>query len=226
MNILLVEDDKRISEFIVRGLQNHNFVVTLAEDGVAARQLMFEGIWDVIIMDIMVPEIDGIQLVKLLRFKGNYTPVLILSALGEVEDITSGLETGADDYLTKPFHFKELIARIYALVRRNHQSYNQSPNVISCNDLILDLDQHTVTLADKPVDLSPREFKLLNYMMQNKNKVVPRTSILNVVWGIDHNNLTNVVDVYISYLRNKIDKDRKNKMIHTVKGVGYSLKEY
>ncbi|HMQ08680.1 MAG TPA: response regulator transcription factor [Saprospiraceae bacterium] len=225
MNVLLIEDDQRISDFLTRGLENNNCLVTLAEKGSEARDIMFDQIWDVIILDIMLPDIDGFQLVKMLRFKEVNTPVLMLTALGEVDDITRGLKSGADDYLTKPFHFEELMARLYALNRRNLQNYQRKNNQIVCDDLIIDLDLHRVTKGELKIDLSPREFKLLKYLAENKNKVLTRTAILNQVWGIDHNNLTNVVDVYISYLRNKIEKDQETKWIQTIKGVGYMFRE-
>ncbi len=225
MNVLLIEDDRRISDFLTRGLENNNCHVTLVEKGSAARDVMFDQTWDVIILDIMLPDIDGIQLVKMLRFKEVVTPVLMLTALGEVDDITRGLKSGADDYLTKPFHFEELMARLYALVRRNQQNYQRKNNQIVCDDLIIDLDLHRVTKRGQKIDLSPREFKLLKYLVENKNKVLTRATILNQVWGIDHNNLTNVVDVYISYLRNKIEKEQETKWIQTIKGVGYMFSE-
>jgi DNA-binding response OmpR family regulator len=225
VNILLVEDDARISDFVVKGLQENGFAVTLAKTGEQARDLLNEQPWDVIIIDIMLPGLDGIQLIKLIRYKQNYTPILVLSALSELDDKTHGLESGADDYLSKPFHFKELVARINALARRAKFNYHNQGNTLACADLTIDLDQHAASRAGEPVQLSPREFKLLRYLMENKNKALTRTMILNRIWGINHNNYTNVVDVYISYLRNKIDEGHERKLIHTIKGVGYILKD-
>ncbi|MBJ2126696.1 response regulator transcription factor [Flavobacterium sp. IB48] len=223
MNVLLIEDDKRISEFIVKGLEENNFTVHLAETGEIARDLIQQDIWDIILMDIMLPGIDGIQLVKLMRFKKNHTPVLMLSALSDTDDKVTALDSGADDYLVKPFHFKELISRVNALTRRTKFNYDKEETLYTLGSLTINPAEHKVTESDKLIDLSPREYKLLLYLLENRNKVIPRTQILNAVWGINYDNNTNVVDVYISYLRNKIEQN--HKFIHTIKGTGYMLKE-
>lgn len=223
MNVLLIEDDKRISEFIVKGLEENNFTVHLAETGEIARDLIQQNIWDIILMDIMLPGIDGIQLVKLMRFKKNHTPVLMLSALSDTDDKVTALDSGADDYLVKPFHFKELISRVNALTRRTKFNYDKVETLYKLGTLTINPEEHKVTENDKLIDLSPREYKLLLYLLENRNKVIPRTQILNAVWGINYDNNTNVVDVYISYLRNKIEQN--HKFIHTIKGTGYMLKE-
>ncbi|MDY0990471.1 response regulator transcription factor [Flavobacterium sp. CFBP9031] len=223
MNVLLIEDDKRISEFIVKGLEENNFTVHLAETGEIARDLIQQDIWDIILMDIMLPGIDGIQLVKLMRFKKNHTPVLMLSALSDTDDKVNALDSGADDYLVKPFHFKELISRVNALTRRTKFNYDKVETLYTLGSLTINPEEHKVTENDKLIDLSPREYKLLLYLLENRNKVIPRTQILNAVWGINYDNNTNVVDVYISYLRNKIEQN--HKFIHTIKGTGYMLKE-
>ncbi|AWK06592.1 DNA-binding response OmpR family regulator [Flavobacterium sp. HSC-32F16] len=223
MNVLLIEDDKRISEFIVKGLEENNFTVHLAETGEIARDLIQQDIWDIILMDIMLPGIDGIQLVKLMRFKKNHTPVLMLSALSDTDDKVNALDSGADDYLVKPFHFKELISRVNALTRRTKFNYDKVETLYKLGTLTINPEEHKVTENDKLIDLSPREYKLLLYLLENRNKVIPRTQILNAVWGINYDNNTNVVDVYISYLRNKIEQN--HKFIHTIKGTGYMLKE-
>jgi len=223
MNVLLIEDDKRISEFIVKGLEENNFTVHLAETGEIARDLIQQDIWDIILMDIMLPGIDGIQLVKLMRFKKNHTPVLMLSALSDTDDKVTALDSGADDYLVKPFHFKELISRVNALTRRTKFNYDKVETLYKLGTLTINPEEHKVTENDKLIDLSPREYKLLLYLLENRNKVIPRTQILNAVWGINYDNNTNVVDVYISYLRNKIEQN--HKFIHTIKGTGYMLKE-
>lgn len=225
MNILLIEDDSRISDFVVKGLEENGFSVTLATTGESARTIITENEWDIILMDIMLPEIDGIQLTKLIRFKKNHTPILVLSALDDADDKVNALDSGADDYLVKPFHFKELISRINALTRRTKFNYQEKNNVYICDDLSVNFDEHAVTRKDIPVDLSPREYKLLLFLLENKNKVTSRTQILNAVWGINYDNNTNVVDVYISYLRNKIDGGNDKKLIHTIKGTGYMIKE-
>lgn len=224
MNILLIEDDKRISDFVIKGLEENGYSVSLAVTGEIAREMVSENDWDIILMDIMLPGIDGIQLTKLIRFKKNHTPILVLSALDDADDKVSALDSGADDYLVKPFHFKELISRINALTRRTKFNYKEKEQVYICHNLKVNLDEHSVFQNEAPIDLSPREYKLLLFLLENKNKVVSRTQILNAVWGINYDNNTNVVDVYISYLRNKIDED-KHKFIHTIKGTGYMLKE-
>jgi two-component system, OmpR family, response regulator len=223
MNILVIEDDVRISDFVVKGLKEHDFFVSLASNGETARDMLTEHPWDMIIMDIMLPGIDGIQLIKLIRYKKINTPILILSALGELEDKIKGLDNGADDYLTKPFHFDELLSRINALTRRSKLNYIENNNILSYGSLSINLDTHTVYRNDVPVTLSPREYKLLLYLMENKNKVLSRTRLLKAVWGINYDNHTNVVDVYISYLRNKIEEGN-SPIIHTIKGAGYILK--
>lgn len=224
MNILLIEDDRRISEFIVKGLQEKNINVQLASTGNEARELLFTSKWDVILMDIMLPDIDGIQLTKMMRFKKDYTPILMLSALSDTLDKIDALDGGADDYLTKPFHFDELLSRINALTRRAKFNYEKDSNSYTCRDIHLDTDKHVVKKGDTIINLSPKEYRLLLYLLENKNKVVTRVQILENVWGIQYDTNTNVVDVYISYLRNKLDES-DDKLIHTIKGTGYMLQE-
>ena len=224
MNILLVEDDKRISEFIVKGLEEKGMHVQLASSGDEARKLILNGDWDLILMDIMLPDIDGIQLTKMIRFKKDYTPILMLSALSDTTDKIDALDGGADDYLTKPFHFSELLSRINALTRRTKFNYENKNKSYNCGDVQLDPEKHVVTQAGKIIDLSPKEYKLLLYLLENKGRVISRTQILEQVWGIQYDTNTNVVDVYISYIRNKID-ETQGKLIHTIKGTGYMLQE-
>ncbi|SFD20939.1 MULTISPECIES: response regulator transcription factor [Flavobacterium] len=223
MNVLLIEDDKRISDFIVKGLEENNFTVHLAETGEIARDLIQHDIWDIILMDIMLPGIDGIQLTKLMRFKKNHTPILMLSALSDTDDKVNALDSGADDYLVKPFHFKELISRVNALTRRTKFNYDKAATLYNLGSLTINPEEHKVTENNELIDLSPREYKLLLFLLENRNKVISRTQILKAVWGINYDNNTNVVDVYVSYLRNKIE--RNHKFIHTIKGTGYMLKE-
>ncbi|MDR2221590.1 MAG: response regulator transcription factor [Flavobacteriaceae bacterium] len=224
MNILLVEDDNRISDFIVKGLTENNMQVQLAKSGEEARELILNNEWDLILMDVMLPGLDGIQLTKMIRFKKNYTPILVLSALSDTTDKINALDSGADDYLTKPFHFSELLSRINALTRRSKFNYVRQDNSYTCKDLVLDPDKHLVVQNNKTIDLSPREYKLLLFLLENKGKVVSRTQILERVWGIQYDTNTNVVDVYMSYLRNKLDESN-GKLIHTIKGTGYMLQE-
>lgn len=225
MTILLVEDDTRISDFIIKGLEENAFQVQLASNGEEAREYIKNFEWDLILMDVMLPGIDGVQLTKMIRFKKNYTPILMLSALSETEDKIMALDSGADDYLTKPFHFNELLSRINALSRRSKFNRLSPENVYECHSLKIYPDEHRVTQNEKEVELSPREYKLLLYLIENKNRVLSRTQILERVWGIQYETNTNVVDVYVSYLRNKLD-EKTRKLIHTVKGTGYMLKEY
>lgn len=224
MDILLVEDNKRISEFVVKGLEECGFFVSLAENGTDARSFISQKNWNIILLDIMLPDIDGIELLQFIRYKKINTPILVLSALGEPDDKVKALDYGADDYLSKPFHFKELIARINALTRRAKLDYSVSGNILQCDDLILNPDQHKVERSGKEINLTLQEFKLLKLLMENKNKVIPRTQILDTIWGINYDSNTNVVDVYISYLRNKIDTDTSHKLIATVKGIGYIIR--
>jgi DNA-binding response OmpR family regulator len=224
MDILLVEDNRRISEFVVKGLEESGFYVMLADNGTDARSLINQREWNVILLDIMLPDIDGFELLQYTRFKKIQTPVLVLSALDDPDDKVKALNYGADDYLAKPFHFKELIARINALIRRANLSYDADKNVLECADLKLYPDNHQVERGGKEIKLTLQEFKLLKLLMENQNKVFPRTQILDTVWGINLDTNTNIIDVYISYLRNKIDIEGCSKLIETVKGVGYVIR--
>ena len=224
MQILVIEDDKRISDFLIKGLEENGHLVTLCKDAETVLDEFLTIQFDLIICDIMLPKMDGIQLVQTLRYKKIFTPILMLSALNTVQDKVSALDYGADDYITKPFHFDELLSRIKALTRRNQFRSQEVPeNKLIFDDLEIDLDQYKVFVNQEETELSPREFKLLNYLIENIDKTVTRIQILNAVWGITFDNHTNVVDVYISYLRNKIEKNGM-KYIHTVKGVGYMFK--
>ena len=225
MEILLIEDNRRISEFVVRGLEESGFSVVLVENGVDARELISQKVWDIILLDIMLPDIDGIELLQYIRYKKIQTPVLVLSALGEPDDKVKALDYGADDYLSKPFHFKELVSRINALTRRTKLSYLAPSEVLEAGDLKLFIDEHRVVRGDREIKLTLQEFKLLRVLMEYKNKVLPRTQILDKVWGINYDNNTNVVDVYISYLRNKVDMEGEPKLIETIKGRGYMIRE-
>ncbi|WP_291066758.1 MULTISPECIES: response regulator transcription factor [unclassified Empedobacter] len=224
MQILVIEDDKRISDFLIKGLEENGHLVTLCKDAETVLDEFLTIQFDLIICDIMLPKMDGIQLVQTLRYKKIFTPILMLSALNTVQDKVSALDYGADDYITKPFHFDELLSRIKALTRRNQFRSQEVPeNKLIFDALEIDLDQYKVFVNQEETELSPREFKLLNYLIENIDKTVTRIQILNAVWGITFDNHTNVVDVYISYLRNKIEKNGM-KYIHTVKGVGYMFK--
>ncbi len=224
MNILLVEDDQRISEFLVKGLTEAGHHLILADSGEKARDFIETYDFNIILMDVMLPGLDGIQLTQMIRFKKNYTPILVLSALNNPKDKIKMLDLGADDYLSKPFHFEELISRINALMRRNKLSYQKESHTLSCGNVEIDTDLHTVTQNDILIEFSPTEYKLFVFLFENKNKVLSRTQILHNVWGINFDNSTNLVDVYISYIRNKLDES-EHKIIHTIKGTGYLVKD-
>lgn len=225
MELLLIEDNRRISDFMVKGLEESGFSVVLSENGEDARGLISQREWDLILLDIMLPDIDGIELLQYTRYKKINTPILVVSALGEIEDKVKALDYGADDYLPKPFHFKELVARINALTRRFKFNNEVQENALVCDDLKLYTDRHIVERDGKEIKLTLQEFKLLQLLMENKNKVLSRSQILDTVWGINYDSNTNVVDVYISYLRNKVDAESLNKLIQTVKGRGYLIRK-
>ncbi len=226
MEILLIEDNHRISEFVVKGLEETGYSVVLAENGVDARSLISEKEWSLILLDIMLPDIDGIELLQYTRYKKINTPILVISALGDAEDKIRALDCGADDYLTKPFLLREVIAHINALTRRAGLKYDVASDVLECDDLKLFKDRHRVERGGEEIKLTMQEFKLLKLLMENKDKVLSRAQLLDTVWGVNYDTNTNVVDVYISYLRNKIDTDGHVKLIKTVKGRGYMIETY
>lgn len=225
MKILVVEDDKNLVKSLEKGLSEEGFTVTTTMNGYEARDLALGEKWDLFIFDLMLPGLTGIQLCELIRFKNIKTPVLMLSALSETEDKIKALDTGADDYLTKPFHFQELVSRIKALNRRNKEyTISESP-ILTCADLTLDYAKNKVERDGKVIELSSKEFKLLQTLLEDKDQVVHRTKILQKVWNTGQQTYTNVIDVYISYLRSKIDAENAQKLIHTVKGRGYMISD-
>lgn len=223
MRALVVEDDATIAEFVSRGLREAGFAVEHAADGRSGLQLA-TGLppFDVAIVDVMLPKLDGLSLIQAARQQGVGTPVLILSAKHSVDDRVRGLETGGDDYLTKPFAFPELLARVQALIRRSTGA--PAGTQLSVADLTLDVMSRRVTRAGRQIDLRPREFALLEYLMRNAGRVVSKTMILSHVWDYNFDPRTNVVDVLVFRLREKVDKDFATKLIHTERGVGYVLK--
>ena len=223
MRVLLVEDDATIAEFVARGLREAGFAVDCAVDGEDGLNRAIGQPYDVAIVDLMLPKRDGLSLIEELRRRGIMTPVLILSARRSVDDRVRGLQTGGDDYLTKPFAFAELLARVQALVRRATRT--PEPTTLTVGDLVLDLLTRRVTRAGKPIDLRPREFALLEYLMRNAGRVVSKTMILSHVWEYNFDPQTNIVDVLVSRLREKIDRPFEHKLLHTVRGVGYVLRE-
>ncbi|HEY6838547.1 MAG TPA: response regulator transcription factor [Geobacteraceae bacterium] len=222
MRILVVEDEKKVSSFIKRGLEEENYEVETAGDGDEGLQMALEKSYDLIVLDWMLPKKDGLAVVKELRGRKTMTPVLMLTAKDSLEDIVAGLDSGSDDYLTKPFAFAELLARVRALLRRSEMDRGAE---IRFADLRLDPVTHKVWRKDREIDLTAKEYGLLEYFMRNPNQVLTRTMIADHVWDYTFDSFTNIIDVYVNYLRKKIDRDADKKLIHTVRGVGYILKE-
>jgi DNA-binding response OmpR family regulator len=222
MRILVVEDDKKIASFIVKGLAEAGFAVDHADNGDEALHLALSESYDAAVMDIMLPKLDGLSVIDRLRQAKIITPVLILSAKRSVDDRVKGLQTGGDDYLTKPFSFAELLARVQALIRR--AGHEAEPTRLAVGDLSLDLLTREVKRGETKLDLQPREFALLEYLLRNAGNVVSKTMIIEHVWGYDFDPMTNVVDVLVSRLRNKLDREFESKLIQTHRGVGYALK--
>jgi len=222
MRVLLVEDDKKLASYIEKGLKEAGFAVDRAEQGDEGLRLVLGSLYDVAIVDVMLPQLDGLTLIDRMRARKVLTPVLILSAKRSVDDRVRGLQTGGDDYLTKPFSFAELLARIQALIRM--ATHESEPTCLTVGDLSIDLLRREVIRSGIKIDLQPREFALLEYLMRNDGRVVSKTMIIEHVWGYGFDPLTNIVDVVISRLRNKVDRDFDQKLIHTFRGVGYALK--
>lgn len=222
MRVLVVEDDAKIADFVVVGLRQAGFAVDRAADGDEGLHLAVTEPYDTAVVDVMLPKLDGLSLIEEMRRRKVNTPVLILSAKRTVDDRVKGLQKGGDDYLTKPFVFAELLARVQALIRR--ASGVTEPTRLLVGDLVLDLLTREVTRAGQRIDLQPREFSLLEYLMRNAGRVLSKTLILEHVWDYHFDPQTNVVDVLVSRLRSKVDKDQSEKRIQTVRGVGYVLR--
>ena len=222
MKILVVEDEKKVASFIQRGLEGEGFEVDLASDGEEGVELGTKNIYDLILMDIMLPKMDGLAAIKALRENEVSAPVLCLTAKDTVDDIVAGLDSGSDDYLTKPFAFAELLARVRALVRRGTQERGAE---ITYADLRLDPVAHKVWRSGQEIDLTAKEYALLEYFMRNPEQTLTRTMIAEQVWDYTFDSFTNIIDVYVNYLRKKVDRDFPKRLIHTVRGVGYVLKE-
>ena len=221
MRALIVEDDRTIGDFVAKGLREAGFAVDQAADGAAGLTLALDAEPDVMVVDVMLPKRDGLALIEELRRRGRTTPVLVLSARRSVDDRVKGLQAGGDDYLTKPFAFAELLARVQALVRRATRA--AEPTSLTVEDITLDLLTRKVVRDGRPIDLRPREFALLEYLMRNRGKVVSKTMILSHVWEYSFDPQTNIVDVLVSRLRDRIDKPFERKLLQTVRGVGYVL---
>ncbi|HEV8541065.1 MAG TPA: response regulator transcription factor [Verrucomicrobiae bacterium] len=223
MRVLVVEDDKKIASFVTSGLKQSGFAVDHSGDGEEAYALASATPYDAAIVDVMLPKMDGISLVQSLRREGLKTPVIFLSAKGSVEDRVKGLQSGGDDYMTKPFSFAELLARLQAIIRRSSQSGTE-PTRLVAGDLSMDLLTREVARAGQKIELQPREFALLEYLMRNPGKVVTKAMILEHIFDYSFDPQTNVVDVLVHRLRGKIDKEFSKKLIQTYRGIGYALK--
>jgi len=224
MRILVIEDEPKIANSLKQGLEQEGFAVDVTNSGREGYDMASVDPYDLILLDRMLPEMDGMEVCRKLKEKGNYTPVLMLTAKGELKDKIEGLNCGADDYLTKPFAFTELLARIKALLRRPD---NLIPNKLKCGDLEVDTISYTVRRGNKEIELSKTEFSLLEYLLRNKGTVLSKEKIIQHVWDYDADVLPNTVEVYMGYLRNKIEKPFKNepKLLKTIRGFGYKAKE-
>lgn len=223
MKILLVEDDRGISQFLKKGLLENGFDVDVANEGGKGLYLVLHENYDLVILDIMLPKVDGRNILREMRSKGILTPVIFLTAKDSEKDIVYGLGLGADDYLVKPFSFNELLARIHALLRRTKEV--KSPSILRIANLILETEGHRVFRNKVKIELTPKEYALLEFFMRHPGQVLTRTMILEKVFDYHFDTSTNVVDVHISNLRNKVDKDFDPKLIHTIKGIGYVLED-
>ena len=222
MKILVVEDERKVASFLKKGLEQEYYSVDVAFDGKEGLNYIFSNEYDLIILDIMLPFMDGISLLKKIRKEKIGTPILMLTAKDTVDDKVTGLDSGADDYLAKPFAFEELLARIRALMRRKEESKSL---ILAVDNLSLDTQTHKVMRGGKEIILTPKEYSILEYLLRNKNNVVSRMKLTDHVYEYHFDPDTNVIDVYINKLRNKIDKDFKNQLLHTIRGIGYMIKD-
>ncbi len=224
MKLLIVEDEPKVASFLKQGLEEQNNEVSVAYDGIFAKKMAMDNEFDAIILDVMIPYLNGMEVAKELRAHGIKTPILMLTALGATDEKVAGLDAGADDYLVKPFEFRELLARLRALTKRYSQTPLEEKKVLVLEDLELDLNRKVARRGGKTIDLTAKEFSLLEYLIRNKNRVISRNEILEKVWVAGFDTTTNVIDVYINFLRKKIDKDFPKKIIHTMVGMGYIVK--
>lgn len=222
VHVLVIEDERRLAQLVRRALEEESHVVDVAYDGAQGLDMALTADYDLMVLDLMLPTMDGIDVCKSLREEGNDVRILMLTARDAVDDRVHGLEAGADDYLVKPFSFSELLARVHALARRQVQP--QIEQELRCGDLVLDLQRREARRGDRVIELTAKEYQLLEYLMRNAGHVLTRTQILDHVWGYNVDSFSNVVDIYVHYLRNKVDRDFPEPLIRTARGVGYSIK--
>ncbi len=223
--ILIVEDEKKIATTLKKGLTENGYHVDLAFDGLIGKRLFESNSYDLLILDINLPGMNGYELCKAIRNTNQHIPIIMLTAMNTTEDKIEGFDTGTDDYIIKPFEFKELLVRIRALLKRTMNQQLPTGNILKVADLEMNLDTKEVKRANQPITLTAKEFQLLEYFMRNRNRVLSRADIAERVWEIDFDTQTNVIDVYVNYLRNKIDKKFDTRLIHTQVGMGYIMKE-
>lgn len=226
IKVLLIEDEKKIADTLSKGLKELDYHVETAYDGKIGLRLFENGSFNLIVTDINLPGINGYDLCKTIRSRNQHIPIIMLTALSNTDDKIEGFDAGADDYMIKPFEFKELVVRIRALLKRTMNQQLPSGNVLKVSDLELNVDSKAVTRAGKPISLTAKEFQLLEYLMRNRNRVLSRGDIAEKVWELDFDTKTNVIDVYVNFLRKKIDKDYDEKLIHTQVGMGYMMKDH
>lgn len=222
--ILIIEDEIKTAQSLKRGLEEYNYQVDFALEGAEGLRLASSNSYNLIISDIIMPNLSGVEVCNLLRDKGIQAPILLLTALGTIDDKVEGFNAGADDYLVKPFEFKELLARVRALLKRSVMLREKS-NILHFADMELDLDTKSVKRENESIQLTAREFALMEYFVRNPERIISKTEIAEKVWAINFDTGTNVIEVYVNYLRNKVDKKFSNKLIHTAHGMGYILKE-
>lgn len=225
IRILLVEDEPRIADTLRFGLEENGYEVSVAYDGQIGWRMFQNGEYNVVVLDINLPGLNGFELCKLVRAANAQIPIIMLTALSTLDDKIEGYDAGADDYIIKPFEFRELLMKIRVLLRRTTDSNIPMGNLLRAGDLVMNLDTKEVHRNDQPISLTAKEFQLLEYLMRNKNRVVSRADIAINVWDVDFDTNTNIIDVYINYVRNKVDKPFEDKLIHTQVGMGYMLKE-
>jgi len=222
MRILVIEDERKVASFIRRGLEEERYIVETAADGQAGLDLALNNVFDAIVLDVMLPRLDGYSVLRAIREEGLAVPVIMLTARGTTEDRVQGLDLGADDYLAKPFHFEELAARLRSILRR---SSTEKSTKLQCADLTLDLVTHYAYRAEKEIELTTKEYALLEYMMRNKDRILSRSMIMQHVWKHDFDPESNIIDVYVKRVRQKIERPGQSQLIHSIRGVGYRMRE-